>query len=465
MNPEQAWQATLGELELQMTRATYDTWVKDARFLAYDDKDAVFFVSVPSAYAKDWLENRLISTVQRTLHTVAGQDLQLRFVVWNDSGTPSSQLVAEKPVADKRQVNATEFNGRRDNGDSGTDGSKGMCLRSRYTFDSFVVGANNRLAHAAALAAVENPAKAYNPLFVYGGVGLGKTHLLHAVGHACQEMGLTVLYVSSEAFTNDLISSIRTHQTEAFREKYRSPDVLLLDDIQFVAGKERTQEELFHTFNALHSEEKQLVISSDRPPKAMAQLEERLQSRFEWGLIADIQPPDLETRLAILQAKAESMSVSIPADVLDMIAYYIRSNIRELEGALNKLVAYSQLTGVEPSIQLAEVALSDLINRAVDLTVSGIANVVADFYGISEDELVGKGRSRRIARPRQLVMYLSREETDTSLPQIGRALGDRDHTTIMYGCDKIEDLLDTDPKLRREMMEIKARLYERAAVH
>jgi len=463
MNPEQAWQATLGELELQMTRATFDTWLKDARFLAYDNKDAIYFVCVPSAYAKDWLENRLNSTIQRTLQNMIGEVLDLRFVVWNDAGLPSSRLVAEK--VKPTDTCATVTNGRSVERKGGNGYAKSMCLSARYTFETFVVGSNNRLAHAAALAAVENPAKAYNPLFVYGGVGLGKTHLLHAVGHSCEAVGLAVLYVSSETFTNDLISSIRTRKTEAFREKYRSPDVLLLDDMQFEASKERTQEELFHTFNTLHSEDKQLVISSDRPPKAMAQLEERLQSRFEWGLIADIQPPDLETRLAILQAKAESMSVQISSDVLDMIAYYIRRNIRELEGALNKLVAYSQLTCVEPTVKLAEVALSDLINRAVDLSVSGIATAVAEYYGISQEEIVGKGRSRRIARPRQLVMYLSREETDTSLPQIGRALGDRDHTTIMYGCGKIEDLLETDPNLRREMMEIKARLYERAAMH
>jgi chromosomal replication initiator protein len=272
---------------------------------------------------------------------------------------------------------------------------------------------------------------------------------------------MCTVYVSSEEFTNDLVSAIRTRKTEIFREKYRSPDVLLLDDVQFVAGKERTQEELFHTFNTLHSEDKQLVISSDRPPKAMAQLEERLQSRFEWGLIADIQPPDLETRLAILQAKAEALDVQVPNDVLDMVAYYIRRNIRELEGALNKVLAYSQLAGSMPDIHLAEIALADLINRAPDLTVSSIATAVADFYGITMDDILGKSRNRKVARPRQLAMYLARKETDASLPQIGKVLGDRDHTTILYGCTKVGDLIETDPSLRREVMEIKARLFER----
>ncbi len=455
MNPEQAWQAALGELQLQMTRATFNTWVKDARFLAYEEP--IFFVTVPSAYAKDWLENRLNATIQRTLENVFGRGLELRYVVWNDPGT--GRTTAAAPLLDAASPPRRSSNG------NGRGRVSGMRLNDRYSFATFVVGANNRLAHAAALAAVENPARAYNPLFFYGGVGLGKTHLLQAVGHACLQKGLNVLYVSSELFTNDLISAIRTHQNESFRNKYRSPDVLLLDDIQFVAGKESTQEELFHTFNALHSADRQLVISSDRPPKAMAHLEERLQSRFEWGLIADIQSPDLETRLAILQAKAEALGVTVPADVLDMIAYYVRSNIRELEGALNKLVAYSQLTGTAINLQLAEVALMDVVNRAVDLTVPGIVTAVADFYGLSVEDIVGKSRSRKVARPRQMVMYLAREETDESLPQIGRALGDRDHTTVMYGYEKIEDLLETDPSLRREMLDIKARLYERVAAH
>ena len=454
MNPEQAWQATIGELELQMTRATFNTWVKDTRFLAYEDD--LFFVSVPSAYAKDWLEKRLNATIERTLVNVMKRSVELRYVVWNDPLTKTSPPANKVPLLDAQSSPSAKRG--RPNGSSGN--GRGQSLHTRYTFDSFVVGTNNRLAHAAAQAAAGSPAQAYNPLFIYGGVGLGKTHLLQALGHECQAKGLDVVYVSSEEFTNDLVSAIRTRETEAFREVYRSPDVLLIDDIQFVAGKERTQEELFHTFNALHSEDKQLAITSDRPPRAMAQLEERLQSRFEWGLIADIQSPDLETRLAILQAKAEALSVTVAPDVLDMIAYYIRSNIRELEGALNKLMAYSQLMGVEPNVKLAEVALSDLINRAADLSVSTIAAMVADYYGLTEEDLVGKSRSRRIARPRQFVMYLAREETGASLPQIGRALGDRDHTTIMYGCEKIEDLLETDPSLRREMLEIKARLYE-----
>jgi chromosomal replication initiator protein len=456
MSPAEAWEATLGELQLQMTRATFDTWLKDARFLARED--ALFFISVPSAYAKDWLESRLNETIRRTLRNVVGQDLELRFVVWNDPAGHVGQKRDRPPLLDMRPTPVDQNNGRNDD-------ALGMRLTPRYCFDAFVVGANNRLAHAAALACVEKPAHAYNPLFFYGGVGLGKTHLLHAIGHAYQARNLTALYVSSEMFTNDLIRAIRTRRTDAFRDKYRSPDVLLLDDIQFIAGKESTQEEMFHTFNTLHSADKQLVISSDRPPKAMAKLEERLQSRFEWGLTIDIQAPDLETRVAILQGKAEAMSATVAGEVLDMIAYHVRSNIRELEGALNKVMAYSQLMGGEPNTQVAEMALSDLVNRAADLTIEGISVTVADYYGITVDEIVSKNRSRRIARPRQLVMYLARGETKASLPQVGRALGNRDHTTVLYGCDKIEDLMETDPSLRRDVLEIKTLLFEQAAAH
>ncbi|MBN1314152.1 MAG: chromosomal replication initiator protein DnaA [Anaerolineales bacterium] len=463
MYPEQAWQATLGELQLQMTRATYNTWVKDTRFLAHEDD--LYFVTVPSAYAKDWLENRLYTTIKRTLESIMGCGLELRFVVWNDPDQGGNRKIDTLPLLYNQDITLPADNENHQPKNGPNSRSKGMRLIPHYTFDSFVVGSSNRLAHAAALAASENPAKAYNPLFIYGGVGLGKTHLLHAIGHACEAKRLTTVYVSSEEFTNDLISAIRKHKTEELREKYRSPDVLLLDDIQFIAGKEQTQEELFHTFNKLYSEEKQLVISSDRPPKAMAQLEERLQSRFEWGLIVDIQSPDLETRVAILQAKAENQAINIAPEVLDMIAYYIRRNIRELEGALNKVVAYCNLMGEKPNTRLAEAALENMINRGQDLTIPLITEIVANYYGISVEEVVGKSRSRKFARPRQLAMFLAREETEASLPQIGQALGDRDHTTVMYGCTKVEDLIETDPSFRREMLEIKARLFDKETVH
>jgi chromosomal replication initiator protein len=336
-------------------------------------------------------------------------------------------------------------------------------LASKYTFENFVVGANNRLAHAASVAVSENPARAYNPLFLYGGVGLGKTHLLHAIGNFCDANELYVLYVSSEEFTNDLINAIRNHTTQTFREKYRRADVLLIDDIQFIAGKESTQEEFFHTFNTLHGQDKQIVITSDRPPKAMNTLEERLRSRFEWGLTADIQPPDFETRMAILRFKAERSGHKVPNDVLELIARRMQSNIRELEGALTRIIAYSDLRGMPLTTDLVHTALSDMFPRQKKLEPDQIIQKVADTYGITRERLLGRDRSRQIALPRQIAMYLLRQEANVSLPQIGEALGGRDHTTIMYGCDKIADLMERDHSLRREVLDIREQLYGQRA--
>jgi len=334
-----------------------------------------------------------------------------------------------------------------------------MPLNPKYNFESFVVGPSNRLAHAAALAVSDIPAMAYNPLFLYGGVGLGKTHLLHAIGNSCQRKGLQALYVSSEQFTNDLINAIRTHNTEEFRLKYRNKDILLIDDIQFIAGKESTQEEFFHTFNTLHAANKQIVLSSDRPPKAIPTLEERLRSRFEWGLLADIQPPDLETRIAILQFKAETQPIPISRDLITLIAQRVVSNIRELEGALNKLVAYSTLTREPPSEAQLEATLQDIIAAPKTLTPEEVIRAVAEFYRITEDEITGRRRNKEIVRPRQVAMYLARQETQSSLPEIGTALGGRDHTTVIYGVEKINGQLEQDSTLRREVMAIQEQLY------
>jgi chromosomal replication initiator protein len=300
---------------------------------------------------------------------------------------------------------------------------------------------------------------AYNPLFLYGGVGLGKTHLLHAIGNACTRRGLQVLYVSSEEFTNDLINAIRSHNTQAFREKYRRIDVLLIDDIQFIAGKESTQEEFFHTFNTLHGQNKQLVISSDRPPKAMSTLEERLRSRFEWGLTADIQHPDFETRLAFLRARADRTGYRMPGEFLELIARRIQSNIRELEGALTRVTAFADLSGMPVTPQLVESVLADLLPRRTEVLPLEVVRKVADVFNIPMERMLGRDRSREVALPRQIAMYLLREEANISLPQIGEALGGRDHTTVMYGCDKITDLLEEDDRLRRQVIEIKEQLY------
>jgi len=343
MNADQVWPAALGELQLQMTQATFDTWLRDSRMVKYED--GVLVIGVKSGYAKDWLEARLLPTIKRTLARLTGQNVEIRFIVCGE------ETRQKEPVTLLALPAATE-----------TDSSSSAAnLNPRYVFDNFVVGPGNRLAHAASMAVAESPAASYNPLFVYGGVGLGKTHLLHAIGHACLAQGLRVLYVTSEEFTNDLIEAIRSQTTESFREKYRTADVLLVDDIQFIAGKEATQEEFFHTFNTLHSTGRQIVISSDRPPKALVTLEERLCSRFEWGLIADIQPPDLETRIAILRTKAADCGVSVPDEILTLIANRIQSNIRELEGALNRVVALSRLTNQPLTAEVAETALSNLL--------------------------------------------------------------------------------------------------------
>jgi len=438
MDAERTWEAALGQLQLELPRATFDTWVRDAELLTYED--GTFVLGVRNAYARDWLEQRLRGTFGEVLSGLAGRTVEVRFVLWQ--GEPAADD-APLPVAEATPPPR----------------SAPANLNPRYSFDSFVVGPGNRLAHAAALAVAENPARAYNPLFLYGGVGLGKTHLLHAVGLACISAGLRALYVSSEEFTNDLINAIRTHATDAFRERYRRIEVLLIDDIQFIAGKESTQEEFFHTFNALHGQEKQLVISSDRPPKALVTLEERLRSRFEWGLIADIQPPDFETRMAILRSKAERAGRSVEPEFLEIIARRVQSNIRELEGALTRLLAFADLSGLALTPELVESTLSDLQSRTTAVTPDRIIAAVAEHFGVDVDRLLSTDRSRQVALPRQVAMYLIRQGTDASLPKIGEVLGGRDHTTVMYGLDKIGGLLETDESLRRKVAAIREALY------
>jgi len=451
MLPETAWKATLGELELQMTKATFNTWLKDTRLLACDDSS--FVIGVRNDYARDWLENRLHGAVVRTLSAIVGQEVEVRFVVGGRlPDNVHSNGYHGKPGTASEEEPKTQG---RENGSSPSEQ-----LKDRYTFSTFVVGSSNRLAHAAALSVAEQPGRAYNPLFIYGGVGLGKTHLLHAIGHRCNDNGYTICYVSSETFTNDLIQSIRGQKMEQFREKYRTPDVLLIDDIQFIAGKESTQEEFFHTFNHLHTNGKQVVLSSDRPPKAMVTLEERLQSRFEWGLMTDIQSPDAEMRAAILHSKAEESGVYVPQSVIELIAQHFRSNIRELEGALNRVIAYSQLTAQPIDLKLVNMALADHIHRPTKLTVTQVVEAVAQHYRLSLDKLSSRSRSRVVSFPRQVAMYLARTETDSSLPQIGAHLGNRDHTTILHGYEKIAGLMETDEKVRREVLQIKAVLYD-----
>jgi len=437
MKATQAWQAAVGQLQMEMPKAAFDTWVRDTELITYED--GAFTIGVKNAYARDWLDDRLSSTIVKLLTGIMNRTVAVRFAVWQNDETTSNNETVEQTFVSQQAASPS--------------------LNARYSFSNFVVGPSNRLAHAASLAVAEKPAMAYNPLFLYGGVGLGKTHLLHAIGNQCAETNQTVLYVSSEEFTNDLINAIRSHTTQAFREKYRRTDILLIDDIQFIAGKESTQEEFFHTFNTLHGQNKQIVMTSDRPPKAMVTLEERLRSRFEWGLTADIQPPDFETRVAILHSKAERAGYVIHDEIIANIARKFQSNIRELEGALTRIVAYADLRGVPIDAELIDSALADLLPSRTSIEPEQIISTVAKVYGVPEEQIMGRGRTKSVARSRQIAMYLMREETDYSLPQIGEVLGGRDHTTVMYGHEKITDLLETDDKTRRQVLEIKDKLY------
>lgn len=446
MEAYQAWQATIGQLQMNMSKATFDTWVRDAKFIS--QKDNIFTIGVQNAYVRDWLENRLTGTVTKLLSSIMNAPQQ---VIFQLQGTTESLPSVENPQNTQATSAASHRTGN-------------LLLNSRYRFDNFVVGPNNRMAHAASLAVANNPSQAYNPLFLYGGVGLGKTHLLQAIGNHIREKEQNVLYVSSEEFTNDLINAIRAHNTEDFRKKYRYMDVLLIDDIQFIAGKESTQEEFFHTFNTLHSQNKQIVISSDRPPKAMTTLEERLRSRFEWGLTVDIQPPELETRIAILRAKAESANRNVAYEILEYIAQKIQWNIRELEGALTRVLAYSELSGRPLTMELTASALVDFFPDESPVAPDRIIRMVASAFNISEDDLLGKVRTKEIALPRQVAMYLMREESDASLPQIGNSLGGRDHTTVMYACDKIADMIERDDRFRRQVFQIRDKLHAEQSV-
>jgi chromosomal replication initiator protein len=447
---QKLWQATLGELELQMTRGTFNTWLRGSQVIAYENE--TFTVYVRHAYAVDWLQNRLLPIIERTLRRHAGPDARAEFSARAPQSEEHLRLVPETVPDDDAALRVRRA--------SKTNGRPSVTLNPCYTFKTFVVGASNRLAHAASLAVAENPALAYNPLFLYGGVGLGKTHLLHALGHEAQRRGLSVLYVSSEWFTNDLINAIRSQKTEEFRAKYRTNDVLLVDDIQFIIGKERTQEEFFHTFDTLHGAGKQIVVSCDRPPKALVALENRLRSRFGWGLIADVQPPDFETRVAILRAKADGTPAQVPDEVLTYIARKIPSNIRELEGALNRVLAQARHTHASLTLDTAQTVLESILAHSADLSAEQILSAVARYYSLAEEDLVGRSRRRAVSQPRQLAMHLIREETDASLPQIGDLLGGRDHTTILHGCERISAQIETDEQIRRDWLAIKEMLSE-----
>ncbi len=422
------WKDVLSVFEGRLNRPVFETLLSSAKPLSL--LDSKLMVAVPNEVVRDWLAAHCKVIGKNSLPYGINK---IEFIVG------SKDLFQTPPIEAKTQPLPL----------SQAQQGKEAYLNPRYIFENFVVGHSNRFAHAAALAVAETPAKAYNPLFIYGGVGLGKTHLMQAIGHHVlrETPDINVIYVTSETFTNDLINSIRDDRTVEFREKYRGIDILLVDDIQFLSGKGRTQEEFFHTFNALYESSKQLVLSSDRPPKEIPDFEERLRSRFEWGLIADIQPPDLETRIAILRKKAEIAELNVPDDVMTLIATKMSSNIRELEGALIRIVAYASLTGNEISIPMADEVLKDLIYPSKEkpsVTIDLIKKVVAEYYSVKIDDMTAKIRTKEIATARQVAMYLARELTSASLPKIGEDFGGRDHTTVLHAYEKIKGAINSD---------------------
>lgn len=435
------WIKTLALLEKQMTTPEYRSWVETIQPVSLIEKRLV--LAVPTELSREKIEQKYLELIRYAFQRASGlpyNNLEIGLIV-----DPSLLRKGQEP---QDLAPGTEW--ERPN------------LNPKYTFATFVVGNSNKFAHAAAMAVAESPARAYNPLFIYGGVGLGKTHLMHAIGHHILDKNpnMRIVYASSEKFTNELINAIRDDKTEEFRQKYRNVDVLLIDDIQFLAGKERTQEEFFHTFNALHEASKQIVLTSDRPPKEIPTLEDRLRSRFEWGLIADIQPPDLETRIAILRKKAELEEIDIPDEVIFFIANHIPSNIRELEGALVRVKAFCHLNSVPPSLSVAQEVLKDVFPKkeTQKISIATIQRVVAEHFGLKASMLRARKRSKDIAYPRQIAMYLTRELTDLSLPSIGEEFGGRDHTTVLHACEKIKEDIAKNPQLAREIEELMERI-------
>ena len=456
MNQDQIWSQVQEELRFQLAKRTYDMWLKNTSVVSADG--STFRIGVPSKLAKDWLEDRFSGLIQETLQAVTGAEVDIDFVI-----SPSGH---RPPVLtmDPDGVDAAHDNGH-DNGVEveEIEPIKSSDLNGRFKFSSFVVGHNSQFAHAAAKAVAEAPGDSYNPLFLYGGVGLGKTHLMHAIGHEVHDRfpRKRVVYLTSEQFTNEVISSIATARMGEFRHKYRTVDVLLIDDVQFLAGKDRTKEEFFHTFNALHEINKQIVISSDRPPKEIPTLEDRLRSRFEWGLIADIQSPDFETRLAILHSKLGGHTSLVPEDVLSFIAHKVQRNIRELEGALTRVQAFAAVHQRPVDEEEAARLLADIIPAGTrkPINVERIQLLVADFYNVTLEDMKGKRRDKHIVFPRQVAMFLVREETPSSLPAIGKAFGGRDHTTALHSIEKIANELKEDERLRYEVQAIREKLY------
>ena len=524
MNAKQIWQTTIERLQSKVQPAVFTTWFQGTS--AHSFQDGVFVVLVPTTFAKAHLEGRFVDLIRSLLSEITGGPVEVQFVVAKDTAQQYTDLQGDyfppapvprrpyrlprnRPISLQRQnhpvlpqnqeetailpiaMNSTAPLTARSTAHRSTDNHEQYIedeakagstpsqhillerlqphngealLNPRYTFNAFIVGKSNQLAHAASLAVAENPGHIYNPLFFYGGVGLGKTHLLHAIGHMGESAGLNVLYVTSEKFTNEIVNAIRYQKTEAFRTKYRQIDILLVDDIQFIAGKESTEEEFFHTFNTLYDANKQIVVTSDRPPKAIHSLQDRLRSRFEWGLLVDVQPPEYEHRLAILRSKADSLRFVVPSSVMEYLARPECSSVRELEGSLNRVIAYATLHDAPLSVSLTAKALEHLYTEPkplATLTVQEVLEGVCRYYNVDAERIKGKHRDREIAWPRQVAMYVMREETSASLFQIGNILGGRDHTTIIHGCEKVHTEIINNDRIRREIATLLETMQQR----
>lgn len=460
MTNNEVWQAVLAEFELKVSKANFTTWFHNTGVASFDDGHVT--ICVPNTFTKSWMEKKYNSDIIKSLERITGKPVKkVEYRVESVKGIEEYECTskpqptvstAKNPVYSPKIAQMVSQFG----------------LSPKYTFDSFIVGKGNELAHAAAQAVAEKPGDTYNPLFIYGGVGLGKTHLLQAVGNTMikNNPNLKILYVSSEKFTNEFVSAVKEGRAKEFKERYRGVDLLLIDDIQFIGGKEQTQEEFFHTFNELHQQGKQVVLTSDRPPKAIPSLEDRLRSRFEWGMIADISPADMETRVAILQTKCQEKKFALDMNLTQIVAEAVESNIRELEGALNKIIAYHQLKNITPTKESIKSVLATFENKNIKKTKTPreIIAEIADFYGISIDDIMGKSREKRLSFPRQIIMYILRHELKMSYPAIGAELGGRDHTTAMHAHTKISTGLEKDMKLKQDMEAIKQRLYEERSV-
>ena len=462
MNPNEIWQATLGELELTLSKANFTTWFKNTFISVFENGKVV--IAVPNTFTKAWLEKKYHDSIVRALRNATNNSVReviYRVEVRNTSQipgfAPAEPMEACYPVGTLEIPENTNVKTEQSS-EAGVFG-----LNPKYKFTSFVVGKTNELAHASAMAVAASPGVTYNPLFIFGGAGLGKTHLLQAIGHYIMEKnkGAKVLYVTCERFTNDFIQSVRSGRAKDFKETYRGLDVLLLDDIQFIAGKEGTQEEFFHTFNALHQLNKQIVITSDRQAKDIQGLESRLLSRVEWGMTADVSSPDFETRVAILQGKCNEKNYRLSMEILRYIAGTIQSNVRELEGALNKVIAYHQFKNTEPTMESVQNLLQNFVPTMPKRTITPrrLLEIVTGYYDIKLDEILGKSREQRFAFPRQVAMFLLREEAKCSFPAIGKQIGGRDHTTAMHACNKINNLLKIDEQLKRDLNLIREKVY------